>query len=247
MLRNLFVGLGLAMLAIPFAIAAPVPSEFNAKVAVKNYFLTLDKGFGDSDPLFVPPAQDVIAELGKYLESDNDLHRSHAVSCIWCVGKLSKDTPARALAVQLLLAYSTSANPDGSKARQALPRLLDFAKADFPAGATKQIEKFVRQASPDTEALLLAGLLDMKTVIEDLQAITSTKPGAHRFATPHWPAHLALARLGNKDAIKVCIETIEGEPDVVQRTRHFQELIYIRDPAGLDVLKKYLASDERLP
>src|SRR5262249_51867113 len=127
MIRNMSTVGGMLVLlgASQVALGAPVPTQ-DAKAAVATFFINLEKGAGDSAPLFAAPAKDVITELAKYLGSGTDEQQSHAVRMIGVIGRLSKDKDARTLAVKSLLNYATT---DGkSEARQALERLLEFTK-----------------------------------------------------------------------------------------------------------------------
>ena len=78
----------------PMALAAPVPPN-DAKAAVQLYFRNLEKGVGDSDPLFAPPAKDVIAELGKVAATGTEVQQSHALRMIGVIGQRAKDKDAR--------------------------------------------------------------------------------------------------------------------------------------------------------
>jgi hypothetical protein len=131
--------------------------------------------------------------------------------------------------------------------RQALERLLEFSKADFPPAAATDIEKLVRVRDPHSEALLLAGLLDVRGVIKDLKPLAKNEEGRSPFSNNAWSANLALARLGDAGAVKHCVEAIAAEADLSQRVRHFPELAYIRQEAATRELVRHLMSEERLP
>ena len=70
----------------------------------------------------------------------------------------------------------------------------------------------------------------MRSLIDDLKARTEVDVGLG--STPYsdgtWQAHLSLARLGDAASLKHCIAVIEGEKDIVQRVRHFPELLFTR-------------------
>jgi hypothetical protein len=249
MFRGVFlVGSFVATLgAFTMAIGAPVPGE-DAKSAVKTYFSQLEKGAGDSAPLLAPPAKDVIAELEKYLASGTDVQQSHAVRLIALIGRRSAEKEARTLAAKALLSYASGDRKVAG--RQALDNLLQFSKDDFPPKSDAQIEKLVRAEQPLPEALLLAGIVEVRSVIDDLKALTKVKyEGNEEFAfgNPAWSAHLALGRLGEADSTKHCVQAIEAEKDIVQRVRHFGELAFIGNSETAKVITRYLSSDERLP
>lgn len=241
---SLWSGCVVVLVVSCFALAAPVPAN-DAKAAVQLYFRNLERGLGDTEPLFAPPAKDVIAELVKYLDTGTDNQKFDALRMIGTIGRMSKDKDARALAVKTLLGYATA---DGKPhVREGLTRLLEFTKADFPPTAAADIEKLVRVEDPRDEAFLLAGLVEVRSLIDDLKERTKVKLGATPFSDGTWEAHLSLARLGDRDSTKYCIQVLEGEKDIVQRVRHFPELLFTRQDAAVKYLTQYLMSEERLP
>ena len=236
----------LLLFAAPqLAPAAPVPAS-DAKSAVALYFHKIERGIGvETASLLAPPAKDVIAELDKYMAAGTEAQQSRAVGLVSVVGRLSSDEEVRALAVRTLLAYAAAeGKPD---VRYALEQLLRFTKADFPPKADATITKLVRGHGPHNEALLLAGLLDVRAVVDDLKPMAKTEAGQNPFFNNAWSANLALARLGDAAAVKHCIAAIAAEPDIAQRFRHLHELAYIRQDAATKELVRYLMSDERLP
>lgn len=239
----------LAALALaPPAFAAPVPAV-DAKAVVKNFFAQLQAGTGvETAWLLAPPAKDVVRELASYLDGESERERGHAVGLIAYIGRQSKDHAARRTAVEELLAHATGKEDGKRLVGQALAGLVRFSKADFPKGAAEAVEKLVRAADPHNDAMLLAGVLEVKSVIDDLKLLARPGVAQSPFLNPQWSANLALARLGDADAIKHCVATIAAEPDVVQRVRHFPELVFIRqDAAATKSLTGYLNSEELLP
>lgn len=243
--RGFYLLAALLLSAAP-ASAAPVPAE-DAKALVRMYFANVEKGMGDSGPIFAAPAKDVIPALGEYLQKGTDEQQSRAARMISLLGRQSKDKDVRTLAVKTLLDYATT---EGKPAvRGALIDLLHFSKADFPTKAGAAIEKLVRERDPHSEAFLLAAIVDVRSVIKDLKTLAAVPPGPANspFINPSWSAHLALARLGEEDSLKHCIETIEAEKDWAQKTRHFEDLVFTRQDAAVEALGRYLFSEERLP
>ena len=233
--------------ASSMVLSAPVPVE-DAKAIVKAYFSRIEKGgVGDTDPLFAPPAKDVITELGAYLGSESDTQQRRAVSLIAVIGSRSGDKEVRALAVKSLLDYAAGeGNGKRSERRPALEGLLKFSKADYPKEAGTEIEKLVRVDDPLPEALLLAGVVEVASVKDDLKKLAEVPKGENPFLNPWWSANLALARLGDAESVKHCVQVIEAEKDVSQQVRHFPDLTFIRHETALKVLTKHLMSEERM-
>lgn len=251
MCRNLYQASSiLVALGVPLIVlGVPVPKE-DAKDTVKAFFEQVEKGSGDTAPLFSPPAKDVVTELGQYLKSGSSAQQGHAVRLIAVLGERSNDNEVRSLAVKTLISYATSEGGPNHAARQALDALLRFSKADFPAEAATKIEKLVRLESPPSESLLLAGVLGLQSVKDHLESLTKVDVADNdkrAFRYPEWSAHLALARLGDKASLKHCIQAVQAEKSIVQRVRHFDELVFTRQPEAVKLITRHLFSDERLP
>jgi hypothetical protein len=242
--RGFYLLAALLLSAAPVS-AAPVPSE-DAKALVRMYFNNVEKGMGDSGPIFAAPAKDMIPALGEYLLRGTDNQQSRAVGLISLVGRRSKDRKVRTLAVKALLDYATTEGKPAT--RLALANLLHFSRDDFPPKADAVLEKLVRESDPHSEAFLLAAIVGVRSVIKDLKALAVPPgPGNSLFINPGWSAHLALARLGEADSLKHCIATIAAEKDCAQKVRHFEDLVFTRQDAAAKALAQYLFSEERLP
>jgi len=227
--------------------AAPVPKRV-VKDEVAKFFISVEKGRGNTSVFWGLPQEEVVRELGTYFEHESSLRRSMSVIIAASVGRHAKEPAARSLATDALLNHATGA--DGGKKRnavQALEGLLAFKKADFRQAAGAAVETLVRSDDPHPSALLLAGILGLKSVADDLKKLSETIPGRPRFENPSWSAHLALGRLGEAASVKHCVERVENELDAVQRVRHFPELAFLRHADGLKSLTGFLESDARLP
>ena len=227
--------------------AAPVPKRV-VKDEVAKFFISVEKGRGNTSVFWGLPQEEVVRELGTYFEHESSLRRSMSVIIAASVGRHAKEPAARSLATDALLNHATGA--DGGKKRnavQALGGLLAFKKADFRQAAGAAVETLVRTDDPHPSALLLAGILGLKSVADDLKKLSETIPGRPRFENPSWSAHLALGRLGEAASVKHCVERVENELDAVQRERHFPELAFLRHADGLKSLTGFLESDARLP
>jgi len=245
----------LGRLAVAFALslpllslAAPVPKR-TAKDAANQFFNAVEKGKGGNTSVFWHlPEVDVIRELTSHFASENARRRGLAIEVTQMQGHRAKNPAARRIAAEALLKHAVSKS--GAEKREvasALHALTKFRKADFPPKGGEAVAKFVREIGPSEAALILAGLLDVKEVTDNLKGLATPVAGQSPFLNPQWSANLALARLGDAAAAKHCVATVAGEKDTAQRTRHFEELAYTRQEVALKGLIEQLKSDELLP
>ncbi len=237
----------LSAVAIQPATAAPVPKAA-ARPVVEKFLDAADNGKGDTDILHTAPPVDVVRELARYFEDENPARRFRALSVAALLGFNSTDTAVRRATAAVLLDHASGAN-GGKKhnARYAVDSLVPYRKADFGPTAGDAVAKLVAEADPNPNAILLAGLLEVKAATDDLKKLAGQATGAPSFQTVGWTAVAALARMGDTDMAKFCVATVEGEKDPVQRDRHLWLLAYTRSDAAKKLLVAYLNSDDRLP
>jgi len=128
---------------------------------------------------------------------------------------------------------------------------LDFETTDFSANARQTIEGALDGEVASKAEILLVGLANVESLIPKVRAIGLNpvrEPEVGRWwGTREWAALLVLARRGEADARKV-VQQVEAEKNIITRvTVCLQDVAYLRQPEGLDLLCKYLDSDERLP
>jgi hypothetical protein len=127
---------------------------------------------------------------------------------------------------------------------QVLSYLQDFPAACFGAEVKSAISAALQNTRrPHYGALaMLAGYLD--TGIETLAAI---REDGNRPAAVRWAASLALARTGNEQALKYCVETVKKLPlgsDLVSGV--LPDLIYTRQKSALDYCVELLYADSKV-
>lgn len=236
-----------AVSAVQLASAAPVPKA-SAKVVVEKYLDAADDGKGDTGLLHTAPMVDVIRELARHFDDEPQARRFRALSTAAALGHNSTDTAVRRATAAVVLDHASGAT-GGKKenARYAVDSLVQYRKADFGPKAGDAVAKLVAEADPNPNALLLAGLLEVKAAVDDLRKLAGQATGPPSFQTVGWTAAAALARMGDADMAKFCAATVENEKDIVQRDRHLWLLSYTRGDAAKKLLIGYLNSDERLP
>lgn len=237
----------LTAVAVQLAAAAPVPKA-SAKAVVERFLDAADKGKGDTDILHTAPAVDVIRELARYFADEQPTRRFRALSTAAMLGHNSTDGAVRRATAAVLLDYATAATGGPKEnAQYAVDSLVEYRKADFGPTAPDAVAKLVAEPDPNPNAILLAGLLEVKAVTDTLKKLAAPAAGAPSFQSAPWTAAAALARMGDADMAKFCVATVAGEKDLVQRDRHLWLLSYIRGDAARKLLVGYLNSDERLP
>ena len=234
------------LFAAAIAAAAPVPKE-DAEATVRRYMTRYENGEGGSEPILALPSADAIPELNRSLVAGTERQKGSASRLISLLGRRERDAGVRRSAVLALLRFSAK-DEVYSLRHNALDDLLAFGKADFSKEGIAILEKVAVTADAPPGARMLAGICDLRALIDPLKKHVAEHPPDERrspFGDP-WSAHLALARLGDADSVKHCVATVEGERDLAQRCRHFEELAYTRRPEAFDALVRHLMSDERL-
>lgn len=246
-LRPVAVLLFAAFASLTSLLAAPVPKR-SAKDAVDRFFYAVEKGKGGNTSVFWGlPEKDVLRELITHFASEDRRRRRLAISVTEGLGHRAKTPDARRLAANALLKHATNSGTEEDEVANVLHRLAKFHKDDFPPKASDAVAKFARAIDPPDSALILAGLLGVTAVTDNLKALAVPVPGRSPFLNPQWSANLALARLGDTDSTKHCLATIAGEKDLAQRARHFDEVTYMRSDDARKLLIRYLMTDDILP
>lgn len=139
---------------------------------------------------------------------------------------------------------------------QAIKFLFDFEEKNFTSFAklliTTQIKK---DKDIDPNLVKLAGVAgiealkaDLRRVIQEFSMRDSAPEFGRWYGTVGWAANLALARLGERDAISYVIQKVGSEPDaLVTVTRLLEDVAYIRQPEAVKFVEDYLYSEKRFP
>lgn len=215
-----------------------------------------DRNFEEEDDTAIrqAPPLEVISELDKYRNDPDERVQSSAVSYTLGTAVLSGKLPVLQAAVISIL-DTAAREPSNAVTRNATQRLLIFPRAAFAEKARQTVHKMFMAKEPDASVLLLIGIVEDQSAKIRLQELgkemvaTELDPKAGRWwGTRPWAAHLALARLGDAAEIKFCIDAVEAEKnDVIRVSRLLKDLDYIRQPATVKVLIRYLLSDGAIP
>jgi len=137
--------------------------------------------------------------------------------------------------------------------------LLKFKAADFNSSTKALIRLSLDKKGRKGELVRLVGVANIieeqprlgKLLIDELAyQAEADKTGERKwYLTLGWSARLALARTGVEENIDRCVSLIEQEIDKAidesKNFRLFDDLGYIRQPAAIESLRKYLMRDER--
>jgi len=89
----------------------------------------------------------------------------------------------------------------------------------------------------------LLGVAQAADAIPQLKAAVA-KDGPAVVMGGHWYQRLALARMGDHEQVKACLDAIEAIPDPDERLGYLEVVDYIRQPEAIRVLIKYLNGEE---
>lgn len=191
----------------------------------------------------------VIMALTPYEEDSSPRVRYYAYTLAWQIAMQDSEPVLRRQVTEKLLQGYTDPTP--LVWQHAGQYLLSFTAADFTEGAKATIRQLVTDDNPRRETALLAGVAGLQGQISELRALVSEETGLNSatwYGTRGWYARLALARLGSQEDVTDVIERVESHPDpVIRVTRLLGDIAYTRQPAAIQLLQRYLESDERLP
>ena len=133
-------------------------------------------------------------------------------------------------------------DPDPGIVGRVHSYLTAFDATDFSPAARQGITNLLSQSPTHQSQLLkLVGTLDMTEQIATLQRLLPTLSARDR-----WAAQLALARLGDPEALATVLAQVKQQPlndDVVYEA--LPDLIYTRQKDALDYLVTIVQSDEK--
>jgi hypothetical protein len=203
----------------------------------------------DNSKVMKAPAPEVLTALRSHASDRSRPVRLHAVALAIELGTMSPELGFRQQVTNHIVAVAVSyPDKDTGIGRWALTALQRFSPPDFTEQSRQAVSKLLDAAHPSSEALLLAGALELRAkkarLLELMRDVDETGPW---WARRSWSARLALARMGDKDQIQYVIQKIEAESDSVVRVTQLKNLAYLRQPLAVEVLVRYLLSDEVLP
>jgi hypothetical protein len=182
----------------------------------------------------------VLLELGKYLKSEERQTRFHAVWMIGGTGRMQASRPVRQLAAQLLFGVAVGDTDEGV-AGAAAESLLGYSAGDFSDEMRQEMHAYLDKnrtlGKPISTAVQLAGVMAVTSAVEMLRELAAVPRGSH------WTAVLALARMGYPTAIQHVVAKVGNSSDV-ERLSALHDLVFIRQPQGVEVLVRVLFSED---
>ncbi|MFH1616211.1 MAG: Clp protease N-terminal domain-containing protein [Planctomycetota bacterium] len=223
-------------------------SEARIQTFRKTDFQELRKKYG----------YELVPYLLEYIGNEHPNVRWHAYVNIWALGKFSKDVSERQKVVDILTEGLTD---ETNLVKQSIPKwLLSFQKQDFSVKSREILSQLIALDEPDRRAvhfkglILVVGVADLKSELSRLEQIIDQEKAQKRNhplkseGHVYWNALRARARMGIKEDILRCVETIESCKDEQQIVTQFlNELSYIRQPEIVEYIHRYLVSDKRVP
>ena len=183
---------------------------------------------------------EVLTALSPYYSDTLTTVRAQAYFLTKQVGIRSQDEALRQQAVRQLV--NGLRDEDRSIIGRVHSYLAQFGSADFSPAARQTIAgQLTQQPAHLSQLLKLIGSLNMTDQILSLQSVL---PGLS--ARDRWAAQLALARLGNPEALATVLNRAKRYPvndDVVYEL--LPDLVYTRQKAALDYLITIVQSKEK--
>lgn len=177
---------------------------------------------------------EVLSLLQKYQSDKNDRAREAAWYLTAAVGRRTVVPYIRKQVLMLLLQGSRDSDP--LVARKNLAQLKNFDRSLFDAQAKKVLEDIFRTtANPSEELIKITGFAGCVGLIPDFKA--RIREIREKEAERKWAYYLALARMGDGEAIRYCMKRIQQLPvndETIEDV--FPDLIYIRRKEAVDYL-----------
>jgi hypothetical protein len=202
----------------------------------------------DEDSLVAIDPKAVLAALKKYKRDPSVNVRFAVQTAQYKISMHSIDTSIKRQVVESLIEDRRDADPLVSQ--QASKRLLSYKAIDFSPKAKQAIAADLGKKEVESGIILISGVAQVRTQVHRLKAIAANldKTNSGWYNSRQWHARLALARMGDNQYLNTIIDMVESEPnDILRVTRLLGDIAYMRQPAGVELLKKYLNSEQRLP
>jgi len=188
------------------------------------------------------PGRDFGAEafgiLAEYIDNPPEHLKKKLCRYIAGIGRWSEEKPVRHQAVRLLV--SALSHPDLET--DAASKLLLFIPSDFNEQAREKIGEYLADKQLNRSRILLAGLASRRELIPRLREIARLEDPELRRLGLAWHARLALARLGDEQAIEVCVRMVEAVPEVISLP--VADFAYVRQSAVVKALQPLLERDD---
>ncbi len=186
------------------------------------------------------PHSEVLMALSPYYSDTLATVRAQAYFLTKQVGTRSQDEALRQQAVRQLV--NGLRDEDRGIIGRVHTYLTNFGSADFPPAARQVVSELLGQRPAHlTQLLKLVGALEMTDQISNLHSLLPSLSARDR-----WEAQLALARLGNPEALATVLTRVKRYPvndDLVYEA--LPDLVYTRQKAALDYLITIVQSKEK--
>jgi hypothetical protein len=198
----------------------------------------------DDAPLLTLPAGEAVICLGGYVNVGEKGVQWHAARAIWIVIMKQNDLAVRRQGLAIIL-------PVSFKDETAARWMRETPADQFPAEAKDLVTKALADPSVTYGTILLAGWLEVEAARGRLRELAK-----HRFDgtdeggdldTP-WAAVLALARMGDAQALQHLVKRVRNEKNDMKRaTTLVTDLAYVGRPEAVRLLVETVLSNKRLP
>lgn len=186
--------------------------------------------------------------VSSYINAESSQVRYNSYAAIWEVAKKKPYDEKNQLLQHLAQGMS---DKEKSVREASVKWLLQFREKDVSSETSALIAKNLEKRELDKNRILLAGLYGTESTLNTIRKLGSTivqDPEVGRwYGTKEWASNLVLARLGEIDSEEL-VQRVESESNVVARvTICLQDITYIKQPEGVQLLLKYLNSEDRFP
>lgn len=184
---------------------------------------------------------EALAFISGFLADSIYMVRARALEVSTGIAFQTSDTITRQMCVRMLMQPVEGGDLD--VAGSALSLLRGFARTDFSPEVRDAISSLIRKRASNLNQLIaMAGYLGILELTRDLRSYAL--PGNPN--STRWAALLALARMGDRDAIDDVLHRVEalGVTDKVVYNI-FPDLVYTRQPEAIAYMAKQIQHDEK--
>jgi len=222
-------------------------SDIVTKIMEKNQnqvVLTID-----DSRILEYPVDDIINALNIYRNSNSKNERFIVQSIAYKLFLNNDSDLVRKYTVDMLIDDFTF--NEALIRQQASKKLLYFNKYDFN-NSHKEKVKFYLEDAPVHGLIPVLGVMHFEESKPYLLDIISKGDKSLKakdwFTSNAWMAHLALARMGEKENVQYCIDRFYAETNKINKiTRLLKDMAYIQNKRTMDILVKVANSEKRLP
>jgi hypothetical protein len=200
------------------------------------------------DTLYQKTFNEVLQILKPYESNPNPHFQRRIYDTYYRAGLSSKSIIDHKNMIKSLLNSCGDSLKTSYACQPSLDNLQKVSKNEFDADDIEKIQNLLTrdynayypqpiEYTPYDDLVLLVGYLDIEKSIPKLKSLILPNSNYQR----KWEAHLALARLGQKESIDYCIEETKKSQFEFSK---LEEISYIRQPEIIELFNKYLFSDD---